>query len=297
MTSMSQTDNSVHDQIRKEHRYEKLTWPEINEAVEQQKVVVLPIGAIEQHGHHLPLDVDVKQVESICQAGGERDPGSMLVMPPVNYGYCHHVMDFPGTITISPTTFVNSLIDIGTSLAYHGFERVVLVNGHGSNHPLVEQAGRQITLNTSATCLTISWWQLISSLWNDIRDSGPGGSAHACELETSMYLHLDEDGVRKDRVKGSLPSYFTDVPGGERWQQVDLTLGSGPATIVEWTSSYSETGSFGAPELGTAKKGEQVFDKAVEEMVAMISWFRKRPHGERVDHHVKDPAFESPFGF
>ena len=112
----------------------------------------------------------------------------MLVMPPVSYGYCHHVMDFPGTISIQPSTFVSMLIDIGTSVAYHGFERIILLNGHGSNAHLIDQAGRQINLTTPATCLTISWWDLIAEYWNDeVRESGPGGCAHACELETSMY--------------------------------------------------------------------------------------------------------------
>ena len=69
-------------------------------------MIVLPVGSVEQHGHHLPLDVDVKLANAVCLAAGERAPETMLVLPPVSYGYCHHVMDFPGTINVSPTTFV-----------------------------------------------------------------------------------------------------------------------------------------------------------------------------------------------
>ena len=216
----------------------------------------------------------------------------MLVLPPVSYGYCHHVMDFPGTINVQPTTFVNLLIDIATSVAYHGFTRIVLVNGHGSNHPLVEQAARQVTLRTGALCLNISWWQLIADYWNEeVRESGPGGSAHACELETSMYLHIDGDRVRKDRVKGALADYLTGLEGGAEWQMADLTLGSGPATIVEWTSSTTETGSFGAPELATAEKGRLVFERTTERLVELVDWFRTRPASERQEHHAKPPSF------
>ena len=283
--------------VQREHRYEHLTWPEINEAVAQEKVIVLPVGAIEQHGHHLPLDVDAKLATSVCLAAGERSPASMLVMPPVNYGYCQHVMDFPGTINVSPTTFVNTLIDIATSVAYHGFTRIVIVNGHGSNHPLVEQAGRQVTLRTGALCLTISWWQLIAEYWNEeVRESGPGGCAHACELETSMYLHVDGDRVRKDRVRAALPDYL-DLPGGEEWQKVDLTLGSGPATIVEWTSAMSETGSFGAPELATEEKGRLVFERSTGRLAELVEWFQARPTLPRRDHHAEPPSFDLPFGF
>ena len=286
------------ESVRQEYRYEHLTWPEINKAVAQEKVVVLPVAAIEQHGHHLPLDVDAKLATSVCRAAGERSPASMLVLPPVSYGYCHHVMDFPGTINVQPTTFVNLLIDIATSVAYHGFTRIVLVNGHGSNHPLVEQAARQVTLRTGALCLNISWWQLIADYWNmEVRESGPGGSAHACELETSMYLHIDGDRVRKDRIDGAPASYLTDLEGGAEWQMADLTLGSGPATIVEWTSSTTATGSFGAPELATADKGRLVFERTTERLVELVDWFRTRPASERQEHHTKPPGFLLPFEF
>jgi creatinine amidohydrolase len=284
--------------VRNEHRYELLTWPEINEAVRQEKVVVLPIGAIEQHGHHLPLDVDAKLGPSICEEAGRRAPESMLIMPTQHYGYCHHVMDFPGTISLSPTTFVTMLIEIGTSLAYHGFRKIVFINGHGSNHHLVDQAARQINLTTDATCLMISWWQLIADFWNEeVRESGPGGCAHACELETSVYMHIDDAHVHRDRIVGKPHSFLTDIPGGERWQKVDLTLSSGPVSIVEWTSITTDTGSMGNPELATAEKGERTFERAVEELIEMVQWFQKRPLRERVDLHDRKPGFDLPFRF
>jgi creatinine amidohydrolase len=286
------------DHVRNEYRYEKLTWPEINEAIDQKKVVVLPVAAVEQHGHHLPIDVDVLQVVSICEEAGRRAPESMLVMPTVQYGYCHHVLDFPGTISIQPTTFVNYLLDITRSLAWHGFERIILINGHGSNHPLVEQAGRQTILQTDALCAFLSWWQLGATYWNqELRDSGPGGSAHACELETSMYLHLDEAGVRKDRIRGTVHEDVLETPGADKWQWVDLTMGSGPAGIVGWTSQMSETGSIGMPELGTAEKGAKLFEHVVTELIDLVGWLQTRPVRPRRDHHLAERPEPMPFGF
>lgn len=284
--------------VKDEYRYERLTWPEINGAVEQQKVVVLPVGSVEQHGHHLPLDVDVRLASSVCLEAGRRSPQDMLVMPPINYGYCHHVMDFPGTINVQPTTFINLLLDVTRSVAYHGFKRIILVNGHGSNHPLVEQAGRQTNLQTDALCCTLSWWQLVADYWNkEVRESGPGGCAHACELETSMYLHVDGAGVRRDRIRGALPDFVTEIPDGDQWQWVDLTLGAGPAAIINWTSSYSESGSFGAPELATEEKGRLVFEHAVRRLIELVQWLRNRPVEARRDHHATPPTFGLPFGF
>lgn len=270
---------------RSEHRFERLTWPELNAAIGMGKVAVLPVGSTEQHGYHLPLDVDTKLSSSVAYAAGERAPESMLILPPIPYGYTHHVMDFPGTINVEPETFVRLLLDVTRSLAYHGFERIVIVNGHGSNHPLVEQAGRQTNLQTGALCLTLSWWNLISAYWNDeVRTSvNPGGSAHAGELETSMYMHVDGASVRADKIVGDLPDYMK-LPGGDRWQYVDLTGGSGPATIVEWTSTYTESGAFGRPDEATPEKGARVFERAVSEFVDLVRWFKDRPAPPRTDH-------------
>jgi creatinine amidohydrolase len=207
-------------------------------------------------------------------------------------------MDFPGTINVSPTTFVNLLLDITRSVAYHGFKRIVIVNGHGSNHPLVEQVGRQTILQTDATCCTLSWWQLVAAKWNaEIRESGPGGCSHACELETSMCLHVDPDGVRRDRIKGAPTEFMTKVAGGEEWSWRDLTMGAGPAGIIGWTSSYSVTGAIGLPELATAEKGRLVFDHAVDRFVSLVQWLRSRPVDQRREHHAVPPTFDLPFDF
>jgi creatinine amidohydrolase len=292
---MTQT---THVPVPQQYRYELLTWPEINEAVAAKKVVVLPVGSTEQHGHHLPLDVDAKLASSVVYEAGRRSPEHILILPPVAYGYTHHVMDFPGTINIEPTTFVRFLIDIGRSVAYHGFTRMIIVNGHGSNHPLVEQAARQITLQTNALCMNLSWWQLVADYWNkEVRTSViPGGCAHACELETSMYMHVDGGQVRADRIKGK-PADYMRIPGAGPWQYTDLTAGNGPITLVEWTSSYTETGSFGEPEKATPEKGRLTFEKAAQQMVDLVRWFRTRPAPERRPRQATPPAFDLPFQF
>jgi creatinine amidohydrolase len=121
---------------------------------------------------------------------------------------------------------------------------VKLINGHGSNHPLVEQVGRQANLQTNVVSCSLFGSQLVADYRNsEVRESGPGGCAHACELETPMYLSLDPDGVPIDRVRGAPSQYITDISDGDRWQWTDLTLGGGPATIIGWTSSFSRTGT------------------------------------------------------
>ncbi|HLJ58945.1 MAG TPA: creatininase family protein [bacterium] len=287
---------SVRDRAVREYRYEALTWQEINEAVALKKVVILPVGATEQHGHHLPLDTDTREAASISLEAGRRSPAEILVLPAVAYGYTHHVMDFPGTINVEPATFVCLLVDIGRSAAYHGFKRIVILNGHGSNQPLVETAARQVTLQTDASCMSLGWWQLAGKYWNSIRTSGLGGSAHACEMETSLYWHIDPDGVRTDRIRGDIPSYMS-LPGADRWHYRDITLGSGPAGLMDWTSSFSETGSNGLPQHATPEKGRLLFEHVIGELIELVRWFRLRPDLERRDRHAAAPTFALPFGF
>ena len=125
-----------------EYRYEKLTWPEINDAVDLGKVCVLPCGAVEQHGPHLPLDVDLVCPNGIAHGTGRQISDKMLVLPIVAYGYTGHVMDFPGTINNDFEHFMHHVLDITKSLAYHGFKKIVLLNGHGSNMPNLDLVAR-----------------------------------------------------------------------------------------------------------------------------------------------------------
>ena len=135
-----------------EYRYNRLTWPEVNEAVGMQKVVLLPTGSTEQHGRHLPLDVDAFLAESVCLEAGRRAPDKMLVMPPISYGLNRHHMDFPGTIHVEPETFIAFGLNITKSLAYHGFRKILIVNGHGSNFVLADIIARKTVLETESIC-------------------------------------------------------------------------------------------------------------------------------------------------
>jgi creatinine amidohydrolase len=171
-----------------------------------------------------------------------------------------------------------------------------MVNGHGSNQPLVEMAARQVTLRSDAICMSLAWWTLGAKYWNEIRTSGIGGSAHACEMETSVYEHIAPDAVRMDRIGGTIASSMT-VPGAERWHYVDATLGSGPAGLVEWTSSFSETGAIGSPQQATPEKGRLLFEHVVVELIDLARWFRSRPNLKRRDRHNVPPTFEMPFAF
>ena len=145
--------------MAEKYRYEEFTWPEIREAVAQQRVAVLPVGTIEQHGPHLPLLTDVITATEMSRRAVEQIAGEAVLLPSVQYAFNEHHLDFPGTIAVQGPTFINYITDIGQSLAHHGFRKILLVNGHGSNVPFLDIAARNITNHSDAICAMVPWWK------------------------------------------------------------------------------------------------------------------------------------------
>lgn len=278
-----------------EFRYEKLTWPEINDAIAMNQVCILPCGAVEQHGPHLPLDVDLVCPVGIAHGAGRLAADRLLVLPVVAYGYTGHVMDFPGTINNDFEHFMQHVLDITRSLAWHGFRKIILLNGHGSNMPNLDLVARRTNLETDSECILAAWWNLLTvdreflPRWRESRF--PGGCAHAGELETSLYMYLDGDNVRTDQIRNGTISFNEEQ---SPFNFVDL-FQQGPATIVSWTSSYSESGVLGEAELATAEKGEAVYHEAVKQLVRLVTWFRERPKDPRRDRHRQPPSGPMPW--
>ena len=288
--------NRMTSRVFTEYRYEKLTWPEINEAIEANQVCIVPCGAVEQHGEHLPLDVDLVCPGGIARGLGEQMPDRVLILPTVAYGYTGHVMDFPGTINTHYETFIRQVLDVTKSLAYHGFKKIILLNGHGSNMPNLDLAARRTNLETNAECVLIAWWHLLAideNFMATVRDSVfPGGWSHACELETSLYLYLSEEDVRKDKVTDHINSHHDD---GNPYIWVDL-LTRGPAALTSWTSTYTPNGVIGEPSHATKEKGERVYVEAVKQLAGLVDFFQNRPRDARRRHQSSLPSMPIPWG-
>ena len=275
-----------------EYRYDKLTWPQVNGAVEQEKMVLVPVGATEDHGHHLPLDVDREIVGSICDRTA-RDRDDTLLFPTVDHGYLPHHMDFPGGVTIGWETFVQHTIDVCVSLAHHGFEKLLLVNGHGSNDHLLQLVARQVMLQyPDVHCGMLSWWQIeaVREAARDLREAGPQGSAHAGEMETAMYLALHPDDVDMDAAVRDV-SY----PESRHFDNLDLAGETRPedstsVSMLGWWSTSSETGTVGDPTVATAEHGEAFLAAAVAGLHEVLDEYRDHPIRPIVDHHVRDVA-------
>ncbi|MEZ5398355.1 MAG: creatininase family protein [Bryobacteraceae bacterium] len=262
------------------YRYEEFTWPEIRQAVAEERVAVLPVGTIEQHGPHLPLLTDVITATEMSRRAVERIPAEAVLLPSVYYAFNEHHLDFPGTIAVAGDTFIGYVTDIGKSLAHHGFKKILLVNGHGSNVPFLDIAARNITNHSEAICAMVPWWNLVPKpLIKELRESEfPGGMAHGCELETSVLLYLCGDLVQMDKAEKDMPVQRSEF---FYW---DLQAPS-PVFFQEFFSRYSKTGTLGDPTKATRDKGQRFTDAVVDQMVRLIRELRARVVEPRVDHH------------
>lgn len=276
-------------------RYADLTWPEVNQAVEMGKVILLPVGSTEQHGRHLPLDVDNVIAENVCLEAARQAPDKILVAPTIPYGFNIHAMDYPGTMHVAYDHFIEFCLDVCKGFVYHGFKRIVIVSGHGSNTPLLEFVGRRLILETDALAASFMWWNLLRvdpAFIDSFRESVfPGGAGHACEVETSVYLHLCPEKVQMDKAQDHIAWYNRDGATGFQWGDA---FGAGPVTLWEWTSSGLDQGVSGQPTLATAEKGERILTEAARRMAEFVSEFQQRPLRPRVDHHAKPPTSPLP---
>ena len=258
-----------------EYRYNRLTWPEMNDAIAAQKLIILPTGSTEQHGHHLPIDVDVFLCESVCLEVGRRAPDKVLVLPPISYGLNLHHIDFPGTIHIEPDVFIAFCLNITKSVAYHGFKRILIVNGHGSNTPSNDLVARKTVLETESLCFATSYYLFPMEAFQKVRESAV--IAHADEFETSLYLHLAGDRVQMDKA-------VSDNDRMGKFVSSDST-GNYLVRFNDYWGRWTKTGVHGDATKGTAEKGRIIFDAAVNGLVELVDELRAWPIEKRADMH------------
>lgn len=267
---------------RKRYLYHHYSWPELGERVKDQPVVVLPIGSVEDHGYHLPLDVDNYLIWNICEEAAKQSPDDILLMPLIPYGFETHHMDFTGTIDISQEHLLNFVLDVVKSVAHHGFKRILIADGHGSNMPILELVARRAILETDALCACFIWPGLAAKEIAAVRESGPQGMAHAAELETSVYLHLAPEKVEMDKAVKDI-----GMPESE-FVWMDLMNGSPVRLMDEWTR-FSKSGVYGDATVATAEKGKIVFEAVVAAFGRLVKEYKTRSRGERTDYHQERP--------
>ena len=188
-----------------EHRMAHMTQMEIADAIVAKRPVILPTGATEAHGPHMPTDTDTHQSEHIAVLLAERL--GALVAPPVAYGISKTFEYFPGTISLSIPTYQTMLFEIGAALIRQGFIHLIILNGNRPNGTandavarlLVDELDEKHDFKVSA----VSYWEPGAARIHEMRKSVAGGMGHGCEYETSFQLATRPDLVKMERLAGA----------------------------------------------------------------------------------------------
>lgn len=245
-----------------------LLWAEMRrdqfeEAVENDPVVVLPIGSIEQHGPHCPVDVDLSIPRHIAIEAARRVTDFPLVVaPPQPFGFTHYNQGFPGTITLELETFIAVVGQVCLSIHRNGFRRLILLNGHGGNHHPIRAIAAKIAEH-NAFSLAISHWDLVSEEMKEWGDKD-GGIGHGGEWETSLQLAIQPHLV--DRSKQVAEDWISSV--GDEF-----------AGFAKFPERRRETpqGIMGDPTVASAEKGERYVERAVERLIRLARAYREQP--------------------
>lgn len=243
------------------------------------KVVVVPIGSLEQHGHHLPMLTDSMIGAEIARRAEAELGEAALFTPLLWIGASDHHLGFEGTLSLSNDVYVSVLVDILESLVRAGHRRILLLNAHGGNILPGRMAMYDVQLRhpdkPDLWLALATWFTIAAEQIAALPELEQKAVTHACELETSMILHLRPELVDMNAACG------TTIPFKSAFYVPDF----GAPSRVDVARSFDQlsvTGAFGHPEVATAAKGALLFETAVREVVAFVrefaAWNPFEPH-------------------
>src|SRR5437016_4238175 len=237
-------------------KFHELTAPELRQVPRDTAVVVAPIAACEQHSRHLPTYTDTILVTAVAEGVEQRLPRQVLLLPTLWLGASHHHLPFGGTLSLPVDAHAAVLGELLTPLLEDGYQRVLLLNGHGGNIDTLHMALRRLQPRFRERSLTAaSYWELADKELAALAEGARKSMGHACEFETSMVLALRPDLVRREEIKDD-PS--TDTPALRGLY------------IAEDFRQRTDHGAVGYPELGTAEKGKAFLKAAIDRTAAVV---------------------------
>jgi creatinine amidohydrolase/Fe(II)-dependent formamide hydrolase-like protein len=242
----------------------ELSWPQARARLKDVDVALLPVGAIEQHGPHLPLDTDAFDADYLCRrvAAACTDP-KPLVFPPIAYGVSYHHEDFAGTLSVSPETLSRLVYEIGISAARHGIQKLVIINGHGGNAPSLHLAAQRINRDTHIFTCVETGETSDPDIYEFVETPN---DVHAGEIETSTNLATRPELVNMQEAPKSIPRFSS--------RYLDFTS----KRSVGWyayTSRISSSGVMGDATRGSREKGERIWAIMTRRLVELVEDLKK----------------------
>ncbi len=241
--------------------WQNLREPELKALSDDDAIVLVPVGSIEQHGPHLPVNVDALLATEVARRAAVivLSQTAIVVAPTVWMGLAEHHMTFGGTFTLDFPTFNSLLRCLCRSITRLGFRRIVFVNGHGGNINPLKIVVDELTHEFKTPIMSCAYWHAASKEFGEILEK-QATVLHAGEAETSMYLALKPELVAFGSLDGVEPpqSFETRDPFDTRlyhWQTM---------------TSFTKSGVLGDPRAASAEKGEKLLDAAAKGVAAPL---------------------------
>ena len=257
-------------------KYSELTRLEMEQINKEETIVLIPLGALEQHGNHAPLGTDdiiaQAMTEYLTRALEAEDPDfPMLIFPVIPVGLSTEHKNFCGSITLKPDTYYHLLYDICASLAHHGFKKLALLICHGGNAPIAQVLSRELRSE-----LGISPFLLTSGAFGhpDVKATVSEGNIwdfHGGEMETSMVMAVDPSLVKLETSEAGIPAAFKDNQALQPYGPVSIGWVS-----EDWkTEDGRPIGIGGNPSGATAEKGRIILKTSADALVPGLLEIRK----------------------
>ena len=248
-----------------EHIFAHMTFVDVREAIAEERVVIIPTGAIESHGPHMPTDTDTHQAQYIADKVAERVGG--ISAPAIVYGISKTFEHFPGTISLSIPTYQQVLYEVASALIKQGFTNVVILNGNRPNGTSNDAVARRLIDDLDEECdfkvTVVNFWEPAAPEIQKVRNSAPGGIGHGCELETSIQLATRPELVHVDRLE-TVPK-----PPMVVWDAI-----AGPLSAYTYARrpnlETNPSSVFGDPSVASAESGENFLKVIVDSCVDVI---------------------------
>lgn len=243
-------------------------WEDVEAYLTKKKTIIVPFGSVEQHAKHLPLGTDSFVAIKVAEEAGKRT--NTLVTPPNWVGWAPHHMAFPGTITLRPETLTALAMDICQSLIYHGFEKIIIINGHReANLPPLKIAATKLRNQTGAYIAIADPFYIAYEVGKEIKKSEPGGVGHAAEMETSHMLYLHPELCKMENA-------VKNVHNAHRFIQHDPFVSGDrmfiPSDVATYRENSKNIGVVGDPTVSTKENGEYYHHKLIQNLVEFLTY-------------------------
>ena len=246
-----------------EVRLAHMNYDDVAAAITEQRLVIVPTGATESHGPHMPCDTDTHQAEYMSIELAQRVNG--VVVPAVPYAISKTFEHFPGTISLSIPTYQQMIYEIGSALIKQGFKNILLLNGNRPNGTSNDAVARRLIDDLDdfdITVTAVSYWEPGAAAVHELRTSEVGGMGHGGEFETSFQLATRPDLVKMDRLEG----VYAPLVG---W---DLVAPVEPSRTYRKrpTPQSNHASIFGDPHKASGQSGKAFIDASVNALVEMM---------------------------